>query len=92
MDEGIDRAGAAAMTGLELSGWRNRGSEAPDASETQRGRGEGSLAPSLLPSFLQMVVHVEQSPLPPTPLLSTSEQQAFTAAGRQAGIKLLTPL
>lgn len=35
MDEGIDRAGAAAMTGLELSGWRNRGSEAPDASETQ---------------------------------------------------------
>lgn len=50
MDEGIDRAGAAAMTGPQLSGWRNRGSEAADASETQRGRGEGSLAPSLLPS------------------------------------------
>lgn len=90
MDEGIDRAGAAAMTGLELSGWRNRGSEAPDASETQQGRGEGSLAASLLPPFLQMVVHVEQSAPPPP--VSTSEQQAFTAAGRQAGIKLLTPL
>lgn len=82
MDEGIDRAGAAAMTGLELSGWRNRGSEAPDASEMQRGRGEGSLAPSLLPSFLQMVVHVEQSPPPPSSPRASS-RRSQRQAGRQ---------
>lgn len=79
MDEDIDRAGAAAMTGLELSGWRNRGSEAPDASE-MRGRGEGSLAASLLPPFLQMVVHVEQSPPP-----RLHERAAGVHSGRPAG-------